>query len=256
MTKGFMPPYSESGRSSLVKAPPWHYAGRIITLEARVDPERAKDFLPGRMIEPTGRAFGHFCEWQATTDGSELLDPVYALYDEFFVLLEAKLDGEQALYCPFIYVNLDIALVRGLMQGWPKKQASVCIAKSFDLDHPAAAPIRAGTCMGASVAVKDRRIAEAEWSFTGEEGERLGFLSIPTYGEVGRPTLIGGPDRGTPALVRQEVSRSVIGPIHAAEGVIRTFPSPGDELGDLALAATGKAAVCEFALTVEGVRNV
>ncbi|MGB6228940.1 MAG: acetoacetate decarboxylase family protein [Litorimonas sp.] len=255
MTKGFTPPYSVSGRSALVPDPPWHYAGRVISMEARVDPDAAASFLPATMGAATGRAFGHWCEWQATTDGRELLDPAYALYNEFFLLLEAERDGAPALYCPFIYVDQDIALVRGQLQGWPKKLGSVNIAKSFAVDHPAAAPIRAGTRMGASVAVKDRRIAEAEWTYTGEAGARMGFLEIPTYGEVGHPTLIGGPDRGEPRLVRQDVSATAIGDLHAIDCGLRTYPSPNDELADLAPQATGAGSVCDFALTVVGVRD-
>jgi len=85
MLTGFTPPFTPTGRSSLVAAPPWHYAGTVFSLRFPVNPKAAQALLPEDFGEATGAACGHFCEWQATTDGSELLDPVYAQYKEFFV---------------------------------------------------------------------------------------------------------------------------------------------------------------------------
>lgn len=253
MLDGFTPPYTHSGLSSLVHAPPWHYAGRIVSLAVEVEEEAAARFLPLGFGAATGRAFGHFCEWQATTDGWELRDPAYALYNEFFLLIEAERDGDNRLFCPFIYVDQDISMVRGHLQGWPKKMGVIRITRSYGLDHPAAAPIAAGTRMGASVAVKDRRLAEAEWEFTGRDGTRIGFLATPTFGLVGQPTLIGGPDAGSPRLVRQAVSDTAIGPVHQAKGEMRLYPGPRDEMGDMTIVSTRAVTVCDFALTVTGV---
>ena len=232
--------------------PPWHYAGRVMSLAVEVDPDTAGRFLPGDFGDSTGRAYGHFCDWQATSNGAELLDPAYAQYKEFFYLLEAERNGERRLFCPFIYVDQDIAMVRGLLQGWPKKIGSVWITRSYGFDHPAAARIGNGIRLGASLAVKDRRLAEARIELTGEPGERIGFLAIPTFGIVGEPTLVGGPDRGRQRLVRQAVSHTSIGTIHGAKGELKLFESPWDELGQLVPACTREAAICEFALTVTG----
>ena len=139
--QGLTSPYTPSGCSALVPPPPWHYAGDVVSLALDVDQGRADALLPDGFGRATGHAYGHFCEWQATTDGSELLDPVYAQYREFFILIEAERDGALALFCPFIYVDQDISMVRGLLQGWPKKMGSVWVTRSYeDLgDHPAAA---------------------------------------------------------------------------------------------------------------------
>ncbi|MEY8096943.1 acetoacetate decarboxylase family protein [Falsihalocynthiibacter sp. S25ZX9] len=256
MFTGFTPPYSDTGKSSLVTAPPWHYAGRVMSFAVDVDKEASARFLPEGFGKPTGRAFGHFCEWQATTDGSELLDPAYALYDEFFYLLEAEHEGQKRLFCPFIYVTQDISMVRGLLQGWPKKMASVRIARSYDLDHPAAGKIQKDTRLGATVAVKDRRLAEAELRLTGEISEPIGFLATPTLGLVGHPTLIGGPDSGSHRLVRQDVSEKLVGDVYGATGELRVLPAPRDELSDIAPLRTTEATLCALALTVVGVQEV
>lgn len=255
MSHGFTLPYSPSGRSALVVEPPWHYAGSVMSFETEVGASVAAEFLPAGFGRATGRAFGHFCEWQATTDGSELLDPVYAQYKEFFLLIEAQGSDGRRLFCPFIYVDQDISMMRGLLQGWPKKFGSIWITRSYDLEHPAAAQRSAGARLGASVAVKDRRLAEADLTLTGEAVDPIGFLAIPTFGLIAAPSLVGGADRGTARLVRQQVATSVLGPVHGANGELRMFAGPRDELSLLSPLRTVRSTVCDFALTVTGVQD-
>jgi hypothetical protein len=69
------PLFSPRGASSFVPPPPWHYCGAILSF-AWVKEAAAQAFLPGGFVRATGRGFGHFRDWQATTDGSELLDPL------------------------------------------------------------------------------------------------------------------------------------------------------------------------------------
>ena len=125
-----------------------HAAGGIAVTEAA-------GFVPAQVGAATGRGAIHFAEWQATTDGSELLDPILSQYRETIVLLElTRPDGTAANFCPLIYVDQDVSMVRGLLQGWPKKLGSTWLTRSLPLDHPAGAPLRAGTRLGATLAVK------------------------------------------------------------------------------------------------------
>ncbi len=252
MLSGFTPPYTPSGTSSLVPPPPWHYAGQLISLAFSVDPPSAASLLPEGFGRATGRAAAHVCEWQATTDGSELLDPVYAQYKEFIVLIEAERAGSPALYCPFIYVDQDVSMVRGWMQGWPKKFGSIWMTRSYDLDHPAAAPLRQGTRFGASLAVKDRRLAEAAITLSGEPGRPIGFLGAPTFGLVGSPTLMGTPNAGQKTLVRATIPTKIQGPTHAATATLRLFDSPRNELSLLRPESITAATLSTLALSVTG----
>ena len=252
MLSGFTPPYTPSGRSSLVPAPPWHYAGQVMSLAFEVDREAGQSFLPEGFGAATGGAACHFCEWQWTTDGSELLDPIYAQYKEFFVLIEAARGAARAFYCPLIYVDQDMSMVRGWLQGWPKKVGSVWMTRCYDLDHPAAAPVRAGTRLGASLSVKDRRLAEATITLTGGAVAPIGFLARPTFGLVGSPTLIGTPDAGAKKLVRAAVERTTGGLAYGATGALHLFESPRDELAALRPRSVAAASVSTFALTVVG----
>ncbi len=253
MLSGFTPPYTPSGRSSLVPAPPWHYAGQIMSLALQVDREAAQSFLPDGLGTATGGAACHFCEWQSTSNGSELLDPIYAQYKEFLMLVEADRGGAQAFYCPFIYVDQDLSMVRGWLQGLPKKVGSVWMTRSYDLDHPAAAPVREGTSFGASLSVKDRRLAEATITLSGGAVEPIGLLSmLPTFGLVGSPTVIGKPSAGEKKLARAAVELTTRGPAYGATGALQLLESPRDELSALRPRSVTAASLSTFALTVAG----
>jgi hypothetical protein len=252
MLSGFTPPYSPSGRSALIPAPPWHYAGQLLSLAFDLDRAAVQDLLPDGFGTATGAGAAHFCEWQSTTDGSELLDPAYAQYREFIALIEVERQGERCFYCPFIYVDQDLSMVRGWLQGWPKKHGSVWMTRSYDFDHPAAAPVRAGTRFGASLAVKDRRLAEAVVTLTGGPATPIGLLAAPSFGLVASPTLLGGPDRGGPTIARAIVQQRLQGPAHGGTGTLRFLESPRDELALLQPNAVTAASLSTFAMTVTG----
>ncbi len=46
MLSGFSAPYTPGGRSSLVAAPPWHYAGWLLSIAFELDRSTASSFLP------------------------------------------------------------------------------------------------------------------------------------------------------------------------------------------------------------------
>ena len=252
MLTGFVPPYTPSGLSALIPPPPWHYAGQLLSFAFDVDRAAAQALLPDGLGQATGAAAAHFCDWQSTTDGSELLDPAYSQYREFLALVEVERHGARCYYCPFIYVDQDLSMARGWLQGWPKKFGSVWLTRSYELAHPAAAPSRAGSRFGASLAVKDRPLAEAGLVLTGEAAAPIGFLAAPSFGLVPSASLLGTPDRGEPTLARAVVTDKVSGPAHAATGTLRLLESPRDELALLQPTAVTAASVSTFAMTITG----
>jgi hypothetical protein len=253
MLHGFTPPFTPGGLASLVPPPPWHYAGWLLSVEFECDPARAAGFVPGNVGVATGRGTVHFSDWQATTDGSELLDPIQSQYRETIVVLElTRPDGTLANFCPLIYVDQDVSLLRGLLQGWPKKMGSTWLTRSLPLDHPAAAPLRAGTRLGATLAVKDRRLVGARLELTGRPGEPLGFVARPTYGTLGFPDLTR-PDRA-PELrhVRSLVTGRVGDAWHEARAELAFLEAPREELADLKLRAATRASAGWVGITITG----
>jgi len=251
--KGFTAPFTASGRAAIVPPPPWHYAGWLMNVALRCETTHGPDLLPATLGHLTGNGCIHFADWQATTDGSELIDPVYAQYRETIVIVEIERpDGSRANFCPFIWVDQDISLVRGLLQGWPKKLGTTYMTRSLPLDQLAAAPLKAGTRLGASLSVKERRLIEARLELTGKPGSPLGFLTNRTVGTVGWPDLTK-PQTG-PELrwVLPDIQGKVASAWHEAEATLNILPHPVEELSLLGQLTPVQASVGWAGITVVG----
>jgi acetoacetate decarboxylase len=134
-----------------------------VAIEFDAAPDRVAAFLPDGLEPAGGRCAVYFAEWQfATEAGDEYLDPVTSQYKEMILLVSAKREGADAAYCPFIFVDQDVALMRGLVQGWPKQIGSVWLTRAYDLTSKATPTAGAGGRFGASLAVKDRRLVDAQ----------------------------------------------------------------------------------------------
>jgi len=252
-TGSFTGPFTASGRAALVPSPPWHYAGWLINVAVTIDTGRSTDMLPASLGRLTGKGCFHFADWQATTDGHELLDPVYSQYRETIVITEIERpNGDVLNFCPFIWVDQDISLVRGLLQGWPKKFGTTHLTRSLPIDHPAASTIKAGNRLGASLSVKDRRLVEASLTLTGRPGQPMGFLANKVIGTVGWPNLTQ-PDL-PPRLqwILPDIRDKVASDWHEAEAALSVLPHPVEELSLLGSPVVTGASVGWLGITVAG----
>ena len=254
---GYSLPQTRTGRSSLVPPPPWHYSGDFLIVEFRTDPDAARALLPPE-LEPgddLGSAAAIFVDWQSCSEsGDELVDPVRAQYKEFFVVLAAEYRGEAVTRCPFMWVDQGMPLVRGLVQGFPKKPGSIWITRPVTVGK-AGPRLEPGGRFGASLASYDRRLAEATLTLTGpsEEGPTVNSPPLwntrlfPAWETDGDPlqehVWAGGEDR--------EIS-----PIWEGDATLRFFESPADELADVRPTEVGKGFWFSFGYTVTGGRRV
>src|SRR6185369_8318036 len=88
--ESFTAPFTRSGRSAIVPSPPWHYAGWLMNVAISCDTSNSDAVVHSALGSLTGKGCIHFVEWQATTDGHELVDPVYAQYRETIVIVEIQ----------------------------------------------------------------------------------------------------------------------------------------------------------------------
>ncbi len=168
--RGYTIPRTATGTSSLVPSPPWHYVGDFLVVDYWADPDAVRSILPEGLDEhpDTGRCAAVFADWQSCSeDGDELLDPVRSHYREFFIVANALLDGEEVTTCPFIWVDQDFALVRGWIQGFPKKLGEVWMTRTFGLGGPADPGLRAGARHGATCSARGRAIADMTLTIDG-----------------------------------------------------------------------------------------
>ncbi len=255
--ESFTAPFTSSGRSSIVPSPPWHYAGWLMNVSMRCDTNNSEAVVQPAIGRLTGNGCIHFADWQATTNGSELLDPVYAQYRETIVIVEIERpDGTLYNFCPFIWVDQDISLIRGLLQGWPKKLGSTYLTRSLPIDHVAAAPLKAGSHMGATLAVKDRRLIEATFKLTGKAGRPYGFLANKTIGTIGWPDLTQPALKPELSWVLPDIQGKVASDWHDADATIHVLPHPVEELSLLGELKAEGASVGWVGITVMGAQPV
>ena len=145
-------------------------------IEFWCDPDAVAAVLPAGLepyADDPGRGAALFVDWQScVADRNELLDPARSQYKEFFLILNAMLDGEHVTTCPAIWVDRDFALVRGWIQGFPKKLGSMWMTRTFGLDCMADPGVRPGATFAGTLAANDRRLAEG--TVTLERVSRVG----------------------------------------------------------------------------------
>lgn len=257
MPHGYSLPLSPHGSASLVPRPPWHYVGDFLVIEYWAAPAAVAAVLPAGLeplAEDPGRAAALFVDWQSATDGGgELLDPSRSQYREFFLVVNATLDGEPVTTCPYIWVDRDFALARGWIQGFPKKLGSIWMTRTFGVDCLADPGIQAGATFGGTLAAHDRRLAEGSVTL-----ERITDAG-PTHNDPRLvnvrhfPRLAAG-QHDRPAVHELVGARSrdrAISPIWEGSATLALHAAPGEEHAALAPVRVGRGFRFTFAYTVD-----
>ncbi|MFA5905188.1 MAG: acetoacetate decarboxylase family protein [Desulfobacula sp.] len=254
MLKGYTLPRTPLGASSLVPEPPWHYVGNVLAVEYETDLKKASAFLPDGLTLLSGQCAIYFIEWQYASDtGKDYLDPVCSQYRETIILLSAQYKGRPMAYCPFIFVDQDKALMRGLIQGWPKQMGETWITRSYDLTSKAAPGNSSGAMLGAALSVCGRRQAEAVVTLESETSS----LPSPTFAGSALVRYFPNLQQGRhdhPAVheLVQLKSRDVkISPVRKGTASLAIHDHPYNELYDLKPVSVGSGYKFTVALTVD-----
>ena len=156
-------------------------------------------------------------------------------------------------YCPFIWVDQDVSLMRGLVQGWPKQLGSTWITRSYDLASKAAPVLGPGGKFGATLAARDRRLIEAQVTLR-EKTEKLpwpGFaraVNTRYFPEL----ALGKHDQPAVHELVQLKSRDIqVSPIWTGDAEMEFFDHPYLELPRLRPTEVVAGYRFSFALTVD-----
>jgi hypothetical protein len=165
MLKGFTAPRSPLGAAALVPSPPWHFAGDVLAVEFWNDPDLSVHTHPTG-IELDKRCPGHsvalFTDYQFTAQNDEYLDPARYQCRGFGVLLDAMWKGSPIAWCPYYYTDNDAALMRGWIQGYPRKFGAVHQTRTFATTaNAASAPLAHDSRFTACMSAHGRLLAEA-----------------------------------------------------------------------------------------------
>jgi acetoacetate decarboxylase len=236
--------------------------GDFLVLEFWADPDAVAAVLPPGLepyADDPGRAAALFVDWQSCTDsGDELLDPARSQYREFFLIVNAVLDGEPVTTCPYIWVDRDFALVRGWIQGFPKKLGSIWMTRTFGLDCLADPGLKRGATFGGTLAANDRRLAQgtvtlervAETGPTHNDPPLVNVRHFPRL-EAGRHD-----DPAVHELVRARSRERVISEIWEGQAALELLAAPSEEHDRLAPVRMGKGFRFTFGYTVDDLATV
>ncbi len=260
--RGYSLPRSPEGRASLVPAPPWHYAGEFLVLEYWADPAAVAAVLPPGLEpypEDPGRCAALFVDWQSCSEGGgELDDPIRGQYREFFIVVNALLGDELVTTCPYIWVDKDFALVRGWIQGFPKKLGSIQLTRSFPLTSRAAPPDGPGGRFAATLAANERRLAwaavtlerESETGPTHNDPPLLNVRHFPRL-EAGRHD-----EPAVHELVRARSRDRAVSTIWEGTAELELYGAPNEEHMALAPTRMGMGFRFSFVYTVDDLEAV
>jgi enduracididine biosynthesis enzyme MppR len=251
---GYTLPLSPSGNSALVPPPPWHFSGDVLMVEYLADPAAVAAFLPSGLTASRrpGHAAAIFGDWQSCTDGgAELLDPVRSQYRECYVALAAEWQDQPVARCPFCWVDKDFSLVRGLIQGYPKKMGSIALTRSFELGR-ATTPVAAGARFAGTLAAGDRRLLEATVTLT--EPAPAPTLMLAPLIHTRRFPSWDPAGAGVSELVTGGSSDQRIGSVWTGTAELEIFDSPTDELALLRPVEVLAGYRFSFAETITGGR--
>ncbi|WP_370287724.1 acetoacetate decarboxylase family protein [Nocardioides sp.] len=232
---GFLYPRTATGRSSLIPDPPWFYSGDLLTVEYRTDPANVAALLPAPLElapEDPGAVAFIWADWQScSTSREELLDPVRSQYKEAFVVVRCAYEGVTYSRCVYIWVDKDFAIARGLHQGYPKKLGSMWQTRPHPFAH-GAPQIGPGGMFGATLAVGDRRLAEAVLTLR-EESPTNGFVNGHPMAHHRVLPNIGGPGDAFAELISSGASSFQGGQAWSGDAELRLFDSPTEEVASL-----------------------
>ena len=226
-------PRTESGRASILPPTPWHYSGDLLTVEYRTHPDNVRRVLPpevGLAQDDPGAVAMIWADWQSCgDDGSELLDPVRSQYREAFVVVRCTYEGQTYSRCVFIWVDKDFALVRGYLQGYPKKLGSIHQTRPVSVGR-AGPRLEAGGRFGMTLAGADRRLAEATVTLN-EPSPSAGFVnSHPMLHHRWFPRIeLDGRDSLAEVVTMSGVDLD-LGPAWRGDASLTLFESPSEEL--------------------------
>jgi acetoacetate decarboxylase len=179
--EGLSFPRTATGRASILPPLPWHYSGDLLTVEFRADPGAIRRLLPAELALPhddedPGAVAFIWADWQACSDdGRELDDPIRLQYKEAFVVVRCRWRDQLWSRCVFIWVDKDFAMVRGHLQGYPKKLGSVQLSRPVTVGR-GGPRLEPGGRFGATLAAYDRRLAAARVTLTGTS-DANGFVN-------------------------------------------------------------------------------
>lgn len=251
---GYSLPLSPKGTASLVPPPPWHFSGDALVIDYVADRAAIAAVLPDA-FEPIGdgKASFTFVDWSSAADADERLvrDPARGQYREAYVTVYATLDGTKVARVPYIWVDNDLSLVRGLIQGFPKKLGTVEISRAVRVGR-GGPRLEPGGFFSAHVSSLGNRLAIGNVRLVEKvDGFIPRSLRVPVWHSRLLPDLAGG-EPLVDDLARNIVTGFDVADVWRGEAALEIAGSQFEEVGGLAPIEILEGYRCSAAFTITG----
>jgi len=251
--QGWTLPQSATGRSSIVAPPPWHYSGEIIAVDFTAPPDVVAGLLP-QGLEPTpeGSASVVFADWCSASDNDErvLADPGVGQYHEAYIVLHATRGDKKVGRVPFIWVDSELSLLRGQIQGFPKKLGQIAMTKPITLGRGGVRKDR-GSTFAAHATAHGRRVVTASVSIDGTSERLPRAATLPLI----HTRLFPAIDRPEPSVHEFQlgaIANFECGTIYTGSASLELGATEFEELAPLGPVKVGMGYVFSMAFSVMG----
>ena len=224
-------PITASGESTLVPKGPWNYGLTVIGVHVRCDPEKLREAVPKPLeASSDGEVWFYIADIVSVSDSKPELNyeaPDLVQYYEATMFVKVVYEGKTYALCPFMYVDKDLPLMRGIVAGFPKKLAYISMTKLHPLlpaySKPSENLVLGGFAVRSSyplfkLKVKlESRVDKLPFD---EFGEWLLPRYFPSIGELG----------GVAELVAFEPEYKRYGEIWRGSGEVEVYGGVNDEM--------------------------
>jgi acetoacetate decarboxylase len=251
--RGWTLPQSATGRSSIVAPPPWHYSGEIIAVDFTAPLDVVESLLTaGMQPAPDGAASVVFADWSSASDNDErvLADPAIGQYHEAYVVLHAVRADKKVGRVPFIWVDSELSMLRGQIQGFPKKLGQIAMTKPVELGRGGVRK-QVGATFVAHATSHGRRVLTARVAIDGTTDRLPKAATLPLV----HTRLFPSVDRPEPAVHELQfgsIANFECGTVYTGSANLELGATEYEELAALGPVSVGKGHVFSLAFSVMG----
>lgn len=253
--RGWTLPQTATGRSSIVAPPPWHYSGEIIAVDFTAPVAAVSALLPnGLSPAPDGAASVVFADWCSASDHDErvLSDPAIGQYHEAYVVLHALHGDKRVGRVPFIWVDSELSMLRGQIQGFPKKLGQIAMTRSVALGRGGVQK-KPGATFAAHATSHGRRVLTAHVTIEGIAERLPRAATLPLVHTRLFPS-IDNPEPAVHELQFGTITNFECSTVHTGPGGLELGQSEYEEIEALGPVSVGVGYVFSMAFSVLGGR--
>lgn len=244
------------GRGSVVEEGPWHYGIDYITVYFRADPELLQQLLPQKLKVVDGTSVAYVSEFVSVSEKNPeayYTDPSQTIYREAGVGVMCRYGDRTGVFYPFMWVDRDWAMIRGWLNGYPKKIADEIVMTRFHSHNKIIGLPREGVKVSGYCTRHGSRLLTllVELKRAGGVEDLIRFGS--TFGVRHFPTTHGS-QTGVNELVEVIKTNMQASGIWVGDAELRLGESPAEELEFIKPLEVIKGLYYKAGFTIEGAR--